>query len=143
MLPSIRQGASDTLQAQVKLCRGRVSGAGKGTTLQGEGKLCKAAPYAKIVKGALNKWTWSQTRWAEAPIKIARMTLTIKLDGNWSTFQLANSAPPLSVTGSDIAPSARMSRITINRCDAPKYLYALACCFVLGMRDFEVHAYPV
>ena len=36
------------------------------------------------------------------------MTLTIKLDRNWSSFQLANSAPPLSVTGSAIAPSARM-----------------------------------
>ena len=36
------------------------------------------------------------------------MTLTIKPDGNWSSFQLANSAPPLSVTGSAIAPSARM-----------------------------------
>ena len=46
--------------------------------------------------------------WAAAPVKIARMTLTIKLDGNWSSFQLANSAPPLSVTGSAIAPSARM-----------------------------------
>ena len=46
--------------------------------------------------------------WAEARIKIARMTLTIKLDGNWSSFQLANSTPPLSVTGSAIAPSARM-----------------------------------
>ena len=33
------------------------------------------------------------------------MTLTIKLDGNWSSFQLANSAPPLSVTDSAIAPS--------------------------------------
>ena len=49
--------------------------------------------------------------WAEAPIKIARMTLTIKLDGNWSSFQLANSAPPLSVTDSAIAPSARMLKI--------------------------------
>jgi hypothetical protein len=48
------------------------------------------------------------TCWAEAPEKIARMTLTIKLDGNWSSFQLANSAPPLSVTDSAIAPSARM-----------------------------------
>ena len=48
--------------------------------------------------------------WAEAPIKIARMTLTIKLDGNWSSFQLANSAPPLCVTDSAIAPSARMLR---------------------------------
>ena len=48
--------------------------------------------------------------WAEAPIKIARMTLTAKLDGNWSSFQLANSAPPLSVTGGATAPSARMLR---------------------------------
>jgi hypothetical protein len=48
--------------------------------------------------------------WAEARLKIARMTLTIKLDGNWSSFQLANSAPPLSVTDSAIAPSARMIR---------------------------------
>ena len=47
-------------------------------------------------------------RWAEARVKITRMTLTIKLDRNWSSFQLANSAPPLSVTGSAIAPSARM-----------------------------------
>ena len=46
--------------------------------------------------------------WAEARVKIARMTLTIKLDRNWSSFQLANSAPPLSVTDSAIAPSARM-----------------------------------
>ena len=50
----------------------------------------------------------SPHRWAEARVKIARMTLTIKLDGNWSSFQLANSAPPLSVTDSAIAPSARM-----------------------------------
>ena len=49
-------------------------------------------------------------RWAEARVKITRMTLTIKLDRNWSSFQLANSAPPLSVTGSAIAPSARMLR---------------------------------
>ena len=49
-----------------------------------------------------------QCCWAEARIKIARMTLTIKLDRNWSSFQLANSAPPLSVTDSAIAPSARM-----------------------------------
>ena len=47
--------------------------------------------------------------WAEARIKIARMTLTIKLDRNWNSFQLANSAPPLSVTDSAIAPSARMA----------------------------------
>ncbi len=47
-------------------------------------------------------------RWAEAHIKIPRMTLTIKLERNWSSFQLANRAPPLSVTDSSIAPSARM-----------------------------------
>ena len=52
--------------------------------------------------------TCKGSRWAEARIKIARMTLTIKLDGNWSSFQLANSAPPLSVTDSAIAPSARI-----------------------------------
>ena len=57
--------------------------------------------------------------WAEAPIKIARMTLTIKLDGNWSSFQLANSTPPLSVTGSAIAPSARMS-LACGRSNSPK-----------------------
>ena len=49
--------------------------------------------------------------WAEARVKIARMNLTFKLDGNWSSFQLANSAPPLSVTDSAIAPSARMTHI--------------------------------
>ena len=54
-----------------------------------------------------------ECRWAEARIKIARMTLTIKLDGNWSSFQLANSAPPLSVTDSAIAPSARIAHIGV------------------------------
>jgi len=48
------------------------------------------------------------TCWAEAHIKIERITLTIKLYRNWSSFQLANRAPPLSVTDSSIAPSARM-----------------------------------
>ena len=38
----------------------------------------------------------------------ARLTLMINLDGNWISFQLANSAPPLSATDSAIAPSARM-----------------------------------
>ena len=49
-------------------------------------------------------------RWAEARVKIARMTLTIKLDGSWSSFQIANCAPPLGVTDSAIAPSARRLR---------------------------------
>ena len=36
------------------------------------------------------------------------MTLTIKLDGNWSSFQLAKSTPPQSVIDRAIAPSARI-----------------------------------
>ena len=62
---------------------------------------------------ATKRWQYVHSgachRWAEAPVKIARMTLTIKLDRNWSSFQLANSAPPLSVTDSAIAPSAMMA----------------------------------
>ena len=42
------------------------------------------------------------------------MTLTVKLDRNWSSFQLANSAPPLSVTDSAIAPSARIVEWTLK-----------------------------
>ena len=42
--------------------------------------------------------------WAETPITIARMTLTIKLDGNWNSFQIANNTPPLRATDSAIAP---------------------------------------
>jgi hypothetical protein len=47
--------------------------------------------------------------------------LTIKLDGNWSSFQLANSAPPLSVTDSAIAPSARMSEASACSDDSAWY----------------------
>ena len=64
--------------------------------------------------------------WAEARIKITRMILTIKLDRNWSSFQLANSAPPLSVTGSAIAPSARIpgsARKHTNGLRFPALLY--------------------
>ena len=61
----------------------------------------------------INEISWKS--WAEAPIKIARMILTIKLDGNWSSFQPANSAPPLSVTDSAIAPSARMLSLMLPR----------------------------
>ena len=53
------------------------------------------------------KHAWQRHPTYLTQLKIARMTLTIKLDGNWSSFQLANSAPPLSVTDSAIAPSAR------------------------------------
>ncbi len=48
------------------------------------------------------------------------MTLTIKLDGNWSSFQLANSAPPLSVTDSAIAPSARINQKCTRKTAAVK-----------------------
>jgi hypothetical protein len=33
-----------------------------------------------------------------------------KADGNWSSFQLANEAPPQSVIGNLIAPPARIAR---------------------------------
>ena len=58
--------------------------------------------------------------WAEAHIQIARTALTIKLDKNWNSFQLTNSAPPLTVTDSAIAPSARMP---VN-CEARLDVYA-------------------
>ena len=57
---------------------------------------------------------------AEAHIQIARMTSTIKLDRNWISFQLASSAPPLSVTDNATAPSARMP---VN-CEARVHGYA-------------------
>lgn len=60
--------------------------------------------------------------WAEARVKIARMTLTIKLDRNWNSFQLANNTPPLSVTGSVIAPSARIGQM--RACLGFKFLYS-------------------
>ena len=80
--------------------------------------------------------------WAEAHIQIARMTLTIKLDRNWNSFQLSNSAPPLTVTDSDIAPSARMP---VN-CEARLHAYVqklfihkphMESCF-LGVHDLEL-----
>ena len=43
--------------------------------------------------------------WAEAHIQIARMTLTFKLDRIGDSIKLANSAPPLSVIDSVLAPS--------------------------------------
>ena len=72
--------------------------------------------------------------WAEARIKITRMTLTIKLDRNWSSFQLANSAPPLSVTGSAIAPSARMhtmARPQVGETPNNDFEYAVASMLTL------------
>jgi hypothetical protein len=71
----------------------------------------KYGSTSKAGSGSSNCAHTCSSSWAKAPIKIARMTLTIKLDGNWSSFQLANSAPPLSVTDSAIAPSARMTTL--------------------------------
>ena len=80
--------------------------------------------------------------WAELHIKLARMTLTIKLDRNWNSFQFANSAPPLSVTDSANSPSARMP---VN-CDARLHVYAQMLIFnkphvgscLLGVHDLEL-----
>ena len=82
----------------------------------------RAKYFARGTQSAVWRRSAVRTRWAEARVKITRMTLTIKLDRNWSSFQLANSAPPLSVTDSAIAPSARMhnqcgARTHTNTCD--------------------------
>ena len=94
----------------------------------GSGKCLNRCPYTDALRKPLVRevchcvtWFWQfdvvtphchssdlMSVWAKAHVKIARMILTIKLDGNWSSFQLANNTPPLSVTGSVIAPSARM-----------------------------------
>ena len=75
---------------------------------------------------------------AEAPIKIARMTLTIKLDRNLGSFQLANSAPPLSVTDSAITPSARMPCSTESA--SATYLTVFPCIFVPNLSQRESEA---
>lgn len=68
------------------------------------------------------------------------MTLTIKLDRNWSSFQLANSAPPLSVTDSAIAPSARM--LVAGAEGAARHVSMTTVCFtgcVLSMECAAPH----
>ena len=80
--------------------------------------------------------------WAEAQIHIERMTLTIKLDRSWKSFQLTTSAPPLTVTDSAIAPSARMP----VHCEAGLHAYAQKLFFykpqmesrLLGVHDLEL-----
>ena len=93
-------------------------------------------PQSKITTMLVHIIDISWNSWAEAPIKIARMILTIKLDGNWSSFQLANSAPPLSVTDSAIAPSARMHALSLHAQVYDCRLPLLGCCSILlgGMR---------
>jgi hypothetical protein len=78
------------------------------------------APFRQTPAVSGHPFDGHRVCWAEARVKIARMTLTIKLDGNWNSFQLANSAPPLSVTDSAIAPSARIDDVgkqRIPHCD--------------------------
>ena len=82
-------------------------------TCKNKKKHGEIAPVA-VQRACLGCRGHTRDRWAEAPVKIARMTLTIKLDGNWSSFQLANNTPPLSVTGSVIAPSARMQELIFD-----------------------------
>ena len=78
------------------------------------------------------------TSWAEASVKITRMTLTIKLGRNWSSFQLASSAPPLSVTGSAISLSARIPRDALFL--GPKYVseYTLPLLYTSCCRAADV-----
>ena len=80
--------------------------------------------------------------WAEAHIQIARMTLTIKLDRTWNSFTLANSAPPLSVTDSDNAPSARMPVNCAARLQAYAQLLIVQkphmASHLLGAHDLEL-----
>ena len=66
------------------------------------------------------------------------MTLTIKLDGNWSSFQLANNTPPLSVTGSVIAPSARMDRASSQATPRPANVFEQ---MFLQQRSQRTHPY--
>ena len=75
---------------------------------------------------------------SEARVKIARMTLTIKLDGNWSSFQLASNTPPLSVTGSVIAPSARM--LTYQSYSTSSAVHA--CGIISRVSQRSVRHYP-
>ena len=70
---------------------------------------CSSGQQARARRRCALPRSGPHDRWAEAREKIAGMTLTIKPDSNWSSFQLANSTPPLCVTDSAIAPSARMT----------------------------------
>jgi len=92
--------------------------------------LSRRSLQSKVPGRAACKVSWPRMhvaigsrRWAEAHIKIARMTLTIKLDRNWNSFQLANRAPPLSVTDSSIAPCP-FRKDACNPARPPHYLNA-------------------
>jgi hypothetical protein len=80
--------------------------------------------------------------WAEAHIQIARRTLTIKLDRNLNSFQVANSVLPLSVADSAIATSAKMpvnSEAKLHA-DAQMLIFNkphMESC-LLGVHDLEV-----
>ena len=65
------------------------------------------------------------------PLKIASTAVGSAENGNWSSFQLANSAPPLSVTGSAIAPSARITLQCHCACGVKDYLSQWGCKLVI------------
>ena len=70
------------------------------------------------------------------------MTLTIKLDRTWNSFNLANSEPPLSVTDSASAPSARMPVNCEDRLRAYAQLLIVHKphmeSYLLGVHDLEL-----
>ena len=71
-----------------------------------------SAPQFVIMRSSRSCDLMTRREWADARIKIARMTLTIRLDGNWKSFQPAISASPINVTDNALAPSARLKTVT-------------------------------
>ena len=66
--------------------------------------------------------------WAGARIQNnARMALAIKLDRNWSSFQLASSAPPLSVTDSAIPPPPFRKDVHAKRASGHAMTHHVEC----------------
>ena len=65
-------------------------------------------------------------------LKIASTACRHDENGNWSSFQLANSTPPLSVTGSAIAPSARIHLGATSMYNI--YKVKIDCAFVFRIR---------
>ena len=55
--------------------------------------------------------------WAEATTKNWGKAHCAQPHGNWSSFQLANSTPPLSVNDGALAPFARMKTTGLHETD--------------------------
>ena len=110
----VPKGAAATRSGNRRPRRPQVEDLGPRLGARGQAAKEGAVVARKTAATARIRLTCVHADWAEARVKIARVTLTIKLDRNWSSFQLANSAPPLSVTDSAIAPSARMPMSVIR-----------------------------